>query len=97
MLHTVATMPAWVGARLRKDSLTERTMLEPSAQEGVELGAASQEMHAAPCPAEVAPLLGLSPRDPAFVIERLVSDRQNRPVQHLVATFRWDSFSYNPH
>ncbi len=94
MLHTTAHMPAWVGTRLRRETLSERTMLETLAQGGVQLAAAAQEMHAAPCPAAVAPLIGLSPGDPVFVIERLVSDTENRPVQHLVATFRWDSFSY---
>ena len=94
MLHTTAHMPAWVGARLRRETLTERTMLESLAQGGVQLAAAAQEMRAAPCSAEIAPLIGLAPGDPVFVIERLVSDNEERPVQHLVATFRWDSFGY---
>jgi GntR family transcriptional regulator len=94
MLHTIAHMPAWVGTRLRRETLSERTMLETLAQGGIELATASQEMHAAPCPAAVAPLIGLSPDDPVFIIERLVSDKEDRPVQQLVATFRWDSFSY---
>ncbi len=94
MLHTTAHVPAWVGTRLRRETLSERTMLETLAQGGVQLAAATQEMHAGPCPADVAPLIGLSPGDPVFIIERLVSDREGRPVQHLVATFRWDSFSY---
>ena len=94
MLHTTTHVPAWVGTRLRRETLSERTMLETLADGGVLLAAAAQEMHAAPCPAAVAPLIGLSPGDPVFVIERLVSDKDGRPVQHLVATFRWDSFSY---
>ena len=94
MLHTTAHVPAWIGARLSRETLSERTMLETLAQGGVQIAAAAQEMHAAPCPAAVAPLIGLSPGDPAFVIERLVTDKEDRPVQHLVATFRWDSFSY---
>ncbi len=94
MLHTTAHMPAWIGTRLRRETLSERTMLETLAQSGVSIASAVQEMHAAPCPAGTAPLIGLSPGDPVFVIERLVSDKEERPVQHLVATFRWDSFSY---
>lgn len=94
VLHTTAHMPAWVGTRLRRETLSERTMLDTLVQSGVQLAAAVQEMRAAPCPAAVAPLIGLSPGDPTFVIERLVSDSEGRPVQHLVATFRWDSFSY---
>ena len=94
MLHTTAHMPAAIGARLRRDTLGERTMLEMLARSGVFVGGAEQEMRAAHCPAVVAPLIGLAPGDPVFVIERLVSDREGHPVQHLLATFRWDSFSY---
>jgi len=94
ILHTTAHMPAWVGTRLRRESLSERTMLDTLAQSGIQLAAAAQEMHAAPCPAALAPLIRLSRGDPVFVIERLVSDKDGRPVQHLMATFRWDSFSY---
>ncbi len=94
MLHTTAHVPAWVGARLTRETLSERTMLDTLAQSGLQLATATQEMHAAPCPAAVAPLIGLAPGEPVFVIRRLVGDNQGRPVQNLVATFRWDSFSY---
>ncbi len=94
MLHTMAHVPAWIGSRLERTMLTERTMLESLSHSGVVLASASQEMHAAPCPALVAPLIGLSPGEPTFMIERLVKDSRDRPVQHLVATFRWDCFSY---
>ena len=94
VLHTTAHVPAWVGTRLARETLSARTMLEPLAQGGIELVAATQETHAAPCPEAVALLIGLEPGDPVFVIERLVSAREDRPVQHLLATFRWDSFSY---
>ena len=94
MLHTRAYVPAWVGAKLEEEMLSERTMLDSLLQSGVTIASAAQEMHAAPCPADVAPLIGLSPGDPVFVIERLVRDHRNRAVQHLVATFRWDCYSY---
>ena len=94
VLHTTAYTPAPIGARLQRETLGERTMLETLARTGVVIAAATQEMHAAPCPEPVAALIGLRPGDPVFVIDRVVSDRDGRPIQHLMATFRWDSFSY---
>lgn len=94
MLHTRAHMPAWIGSKLEPDMLTERTMLDLLVQSGVTITSAAQEMRAAPCPENVAPLIGLSVGEPVFVIERLVRDIRDRPVQHLVATFRWDCYSY---
>jgi len=94
MLHTQALLPAWVGAKFDREALGQRSMLDQLAHDGVTVAEAVQSMHAAPCPDAVAPLLGLSTGDPCFVIERLVRDDRGRPVQHLLATFRWDSFSY---
>ena len=94
VLHTTAYTPAPIGARLQRETLGERTMLETLARTGVVIAGASQEMHAGPCPEPVATLIGLRPGDPVFVINRVVSDGDGRPIQHLVATFRWDSFSY---
>jgi GntR family transcriptional regulator len=94
MLHTCACVPAWIGAKLEKDALTARTMLDILMTSGVTISSAEQIMHAAPCPAPIAPLIELSPGDPVFLIERLVRDSRGRPIQHLVATFRWDCFSY---
>ena len=94
ILHTQAAVPAWVGAKFDKDTLGQHTMLDQLARCGVTVAEAVQTMHAAPCPKAVAPLIGLSKGAPCFVIERVVRDDRRRPVQHLVATFRWDSFSY---
>ena len=94
VLHTTAFTPAPIGARLQREALGERTMLEMLTRTGVVIASATQEMHAAPCPEPLAELLGLHPGDPVFTIDRLVRDRDGRPIQHLVATFRWDSFGY---
>jgi GntR family transcriptional regulator len=94
ILHTRAHVPAWIGAKLDREALTETTMLELLARAGVTIASAEQAMHAAPCSAEIAPLIGLSAGDPVFVVERLVRDDRGRPTQHLLATFRWDSFCY---
>jgi GntR family transcriptional regulator len=94
MLHTCAHVPAWIGAKLDKDALTARTMIDILMMSGIIIASAEQTMHAAPCPAPIAPLIGLSSGDPVFQIERLVRDDRGRPIQHLVATFRWDCFSY---
>jgi len=94
ILHTHALVPAWVGAKFDREALGHRTMLELLAHAGVTIAEAVQTMHAAPCPAEIAPLISLSAGAPCFIIDRLVRDDRGRPVQHLVSTFRWDSFNY---
>ncbi|MDR3463098.1 MAG: GntR family transcriptional regulator [Beijerinckiaceae bacterium] len=94
ILHTQATVPAWVGAKFDRDTLGQQTMIDQLARSGVTIAEAVQSMHAAPCPKAVAPLIGLSRGDPCFIIERVVRDDRRRPVQHLLAIFRWDSFSY---
>jgi len=94
IFHTRALVPAWVGAKFDRDALGQRTMLDQLARSGVTIAGSVQSMSAAPCPEAVAPLIGLGAGDPCFIIERLVRDDRGRPVQHLLATFRWDSFSY---
>ena len=94
ILHTRALVPAWVGAKFERDALGHQTMLDQLACSGVTIAEAVQSMYAAPCPEAVAPLIGLAVGDACFIIERLVRDDRGRPVQHLLATFRWDSFSY---
>jgi GntR family transcriptional regulator len=94
IMHTSAHVPAWIGAKLDRGTMRERTMLENLQEAGVTIAHAEQIMHAAPCPAALAAHLDLAPGDPVFLIERLVRDDRERPIQHLLATFRWDSFSY---
>ena len=94
IMHTCAHVPAFIGAKLSQETLTERSMLDILIKSGVTISSAEQVMHAAPCPAPIAPLIGLSPGDAVFLIERLVRDDKGRPIQHLLATFRWDCFSY---
>jgi GntR family transcriptional regulator len=94
MLHTRAHVPAWIGAKLDRDALAERTMIDILMMSGITIKSAEQIMRAAPCPASLAPLIGLASGDPIFEIERLVRDDKGRPIQHLVGTFRWDCFSY---
>ena len=94
ILHTQAHVPAWVGAKLDREALAKGTMLDLLARSGVTIASASQIMRAAACPGAIAPLIGLATGDPVFLIERLVRDNRDRPIQHLQATFRWDCFNY---
>lgn len=94
ILHTIALVPAWIGTRLQPETLNHGTMLENLAQSGIVVASASQELRAAPCPDHIASLIDLPKGSPAFIIDRMVRDRDGRPIQHLLATFRWDSFGY---
>lgn len=94
IMHTMAQVPARIGAKLEQETVSAGTMLEQLRDRGVTIAHAVQEMRAAPCPEAVAPLLGLKPGEPIFVLERLVRDEENRPIQYLVGSLRWDSYSY---
>lgn len=94
VLHTIAHVPAAIGALLPRDALTGATMLDLLATRGVLPGSVEQEMRAAPCEAGIAALLNLADGAPVFVLDRLVRDATGRPMQHMVARFRWDSFHY---
>lgn len=94
IMHTMAQVPARIGAKLDQATVSDGTMLEQLRDRGVTIAHAVQEMRAAPCPETVAPLLDLKPGEPTFVLERLVRDDANRPIQYLIASLRWDSYSY---
>ncbi len=82
MLHTQAHVPAWVGAKFDREALAKGTMLDLLAKSGVTIASASQVMRAAVCPGAIAPLIGLAAGDPVFLIERLVRDDRDRPIQY---------------
>src|SRR5579863_1784205 len=94
VLHTLARVPAPVGALLNRAALQDTTMLDQLAARGVQAARAEMEMYARACNAHIASLLGLNAGEPVFVMERLVSDTTGRPIQSLTATFRADSFCY---
>lgn len=94
ILHTLAHVPAAIGAMLPRDALAKSTMLDLLSARGIQPGSVEQEMRAAPSDPTVAALLGLEPGAPVFVMDRLVRDGSGRPIQRMIATFRWDSFRY---
>jgi len=94
VLHTLAHVPASIGGFLPRGALEKATMLDVLAQKGIQAASVKQEMRAGPCAAFVAGLLDLPRGAPVFVLDRLVLDTADRPIQHLIATFRWDSFCY---
>ena len=94
IMLTLVHVPARIGAKLDQATVSKRTMLEQLRDQGVTIAHAVQEMRAAPCPESIAPLLDLKSGEPIFVFERLVRDDEGRPIQHLVASLRWDSYSY---
>ncbi|CAO3428137.1 GntR family transcriptional regulator [Azospirillum endophyticum] len=94
ILHTLAHVPAAIGAMLPREALVKSTMLDLLSARGVQPGSVEQEMRAAPCDGDVAALLGLEPGAPVFILDRLVRDGSGRPMQRMIATFRWDSFRY---
>jgi len=94
VLHTVARVPAPIGALLTKEALEATNMLDQLATRGLRAARTEMEMRAQACDAKVAEHLELKKGDPVFVMERLVSDTTGRPIQSMTATFRADSFTY---
>lgn len=94
VLHTVARVPAPIGALLSKETLEATNMLDQLSSRGLRAARTEMEMRAQACDAKVAELLELKKGDPVFVMERLVSDATGRPIQSMTATFRADSFTY---
>ena len=94
MLHTLAHVPAAIGAHLPRDLLESATMLDLLAARGIQTGSVEQEMRAAPCNPRISGLLGIPAEAPVFLIDRLVRNDAGHPMQWMVATFRWDCFRY---
>ena len=94
MLHTIAHVPRQVGALLSRTALENATMLDLLAGHGIVAASAQQDMRADSCPPGISDLLDLQPGAPVFVIDRLVRDGPGRAIQHLIATFRGDGFTY---
>ncbi len=94
VLHTLAHVPSAVGILLPRDALADATMLDLLAARGIVASSARQDMRAGACPSDVSRWLEIASGAPVFVIDRLVRDTAGRPMQHLIATFRGDSFTY---
>ena len=94
MLHTLAHVPAAIGAHLPRNSLETSTMLDLLATWGIQVGSVEQEMRAAPCATDISQLLDVHVDAPVFLIDRLVRDGTGRPIQCMLATFRCDCFRY---
>ena len=94
MLHTLAHVPAAIGAHLPRDLLETATMLDLLAARGIRTGSVEQEMRAAPCDPWISGLPGMPADAPVFLIDRLVRNDARHPMQWMVATFSWDCFRY---
>ncbi|MBB4301421.1 GntR family transcriptional regulator [Rhodobium orientis] len=94
IVHTSVHLPERLGRLVTEEELSRHQLVDILRSRGHVAASAEQTMRAAPCPDELAPLLGLAPRSPIFILARLVYGADEKPMLMLRSSFRWDSFCY---
>ncbi|MCW2306883.1 GntR family transcriptional regulator [Rhodobium gokarnense] len=94
VVHTSVHLPERLGELVTEEELSRHQLVDILRSRGQVAASAEQTMRAAPCPDELAPLLGLAPRSPIFILFRLVYGIDEKPMLMLRSSFRWDSFCY---
>ena len=85
-------MPADLGVKLTKRSLTANPILKHLADAGVVIAGGRQTVSAQHAGADTAALLGIEPRDAMLRIERVILDDGGRPVLFTIADYRADRY-----
>lgn len=93
IFHTVAYLPASIGALVKRKAVEGCALHEVLAAAGCVPTSADRQMSAAPCPRSIAKALALAPGAPTFRVERISRDAEGRPLHLLIGHWRWDRFS----
>lgn len=92
--HTEVHMPEFVGCGVSEAYLNHGSLVRLLTENGHEALRGEQTVSAAPCPRAIAPLLDMAARDPILVMRRVIYGADDRPILLLVASYRWDSYSF---
>lgn len=92
--HTEVHMPEFIGREVNEDYLNRGSLVRLLTENGHEAVRGEQTVSAAPCPRALAPLLKLAAYDPILVMRRVIYDASDAPILLLVASYRWDSYSF---
>lgn len=94
----LGVITAWVrediGRRLRARDLQHRTVLELIEAAGVVIASAEQSVGATLASIDTARALHIAVGVPLVQIERVIHDRQGRPVERVEALWRADAYQY---
>lgn len=89
-----AYVPAAIGRRFGAADLANRPLLALLERSGVQVDAASQTISATLADAGVAGHLGIEAGSALLKINRIVKDRDGRPVEYITALYRPDRYQH---
>jgi GntR family transcriptional regulator len=87
-------VPADIGRRYDASDLANKPLLSLLERSGVQVDAASQAISATLADPGVAGHLGISAGSALLKINRIVKDREGRPVEYITALYRPDQYQY---
>jgi GntR family transcriptional regulator len=93
--HLTTFVPAWLGRAWTKADLKKKPLIALLERAGITIGRAEEQITAMLADAVVAPRLVVKPGSPLLRITRTVFDTSNRAVEHLVAVYPPDRYTYS--
>ena len=87
-------VPAEIGRRYGAEDLANKPLLSLLERGGIQVDAANQLISATLADAEVAGHLGVEAGSALLKINRIVRDRDGRPVEYITALYRPDQYQY---
>lgn len=92
--YLMTYVPAHIGRRYSRDDMNAAPLLLLLEKTGVEIEQAEQSISAEPASRHVAQCLDVEPGHALLRIERTAYSVGNRPVQHIIALYRPEIYSY---
>jgi GntR family transcriptional regulator len=93
--HLTTFVPAWLGRAWTKGDLKKKPLIALLERAGIAIGRAEEQITAVSANAVVAPRLAVKPGAPLLQITRNVFDASDRAVEHLVAVYPPDRYTYS--
>jgi GntR family transcriptional regulator len=92
LTYTESLVPGRLAHVLDRTALARRALIQALEDGGIRVGGAKQTIRAERCPQAIASLLDIETHEPVLVLERVVFDEADEPVQHLKGWYRADRF-----
>ncbi|ATU71731.1 GntR family transcriptional regulator [Komagataeibacter rhaeticus] len=92
--HTSVHIAPDFAVGINEELLGQKQLIDIWRAQGHVVASADQIMSAAPCNKAIARHLDIAIGAPVFCIRRLMRNAEGRPMGLLVASLRWDRFSY---
>lgn len=92
LTYTHSFIPGRLAQMITRASLAKTPVIQAIENAGVKIGSAQQSVRAERCPEDIAAVLGITPHEPIFRLERTAFDNDGAPVHFLIGWYRADSF-----